>query len=86
MTDYRLLHAHLHLLQHTAEAGCLACSRGSRDVEAAGNVLKRFVLQEGPDGRPLGLSGHKALRDGSVERLLHTLKPQLWRRNGDNVV
>lgn len=72
---------YLHLLHHTVEAGRLAGPWSSRDVEAAGEPLQDLLLQEGSDGRSLGLSGQQPLGDGGVQRLLHALKPRLWRRN-----
>lgn len=76
---------YLHLLQDTVETGRLASARSSGDVEAAGETLQHLLLQERPDGRPLGLPGQEPLGDGGVERLLHALKPRLWRRNGEEV-
>lgn len=66
---------YLHLLQHTVEARRLARPRGSGDVEAAGVMLQDFLLQEGSNGRPLGLAGQEPFWDGGVERLFHAVKP-----------
>lgn len=73
---------HLHPLQHTVEAGRLAGSGGSGNVETARDMLLHLLLQKGPDGRTLGLPGQEAFWNSGVERLLYTLKPRLWRRNG----
>lgn len=62
-------------MENTAEAGSLARPWGSRDVEAAGAPLQDLLLQERPDGVPLGLAGQEPVWDGGVERLLHALKP-----------
>ncbi len=72
---------YLHLLQHTVEAGRLAGSRGSGDVEAAGETLQNRLLQERSNGCSLGFPGQEALGDSGVERLLHALKPRLWKTN-----
>lgn len=65
---------YLHFMENTVEAGGLARPWGSRDVEAARATLQDFLLQERPDGFPLGLAGQQPVWDGGVERLLHTLK------------
>lgn len=74
---------YLHLLQHTAQAGRLAGSWSSGDVKAGGEPPQHLLLQEGPDGGSLGLSGQETLGDGGVEGLLHALEPGLCRRSED---
>lgn len=73
--------AYLHLLEDTVEAGRLARPRSPGDVEAAGATLEDLLLQEGPDGVPLGLAGQQPVRDGGVERPLGALELGLCRKN-----